>query len=153
MLSAVVCIPAFAQNVNWDVSVIDGGSSIDFGRLRSLNSDGSETGEVSIRQVRITVPENLGRPYTISQILSSRPENQDGGAVSEEAIRFRVQQENGMGSLMTGNEEPLREGPQEIYQSMDGSAASIVITYHLLVPSGQSAGRYYSSLNYRIDVQ
>lgn len=146
----------FSQNdeVGLDVQLLDGGSSIDFGSLKSLDPSGEPVVDSSIVQVRLTVTTQLNRPYVITQTLNSDIVNQDGAALPDGTIRYRVQIEQGGGLVTVTDLAPLRQETQEIYLSDEmGQPASLLIIYELILPKGQSAGRYFNAINYQVNVR
>jgi len=155
-LAAVFCalgIPsACAETLDLEAIVVTGESSIDFGNLRSLDASGAPLGDSSVRQVRLSVVSDLGRPYLITQMLQDYPVNPDGSVLEEPAVRFSITVEQGRGIVRTGNLEPLRPGAQEIYISSDNEEQTVLlINYDFLVPPGQKAGRYQGIVTYRAD--
>ncbi len=136
------------------VIVLEGGTSLDFGQLRSLDQEGAPLTDSSSRRVRLQVTHSGTRPFVLSQIVNREPVNQNGTQVPADAIRFRASIENGMGMLRTSQKEPLETGLQEIYDSDDNDQnVSILIVYDFLVPPGQKAGQYHASITYRVDVR
>lgn len=150
----LVCPNAHAEDPTLQVIVLEGGNSLDFGHLRSLDNEGAPLSEASSRRVRLQVmnPDRLS--FVISQIVNMEPVNQNGTSLSADAIRFRAGLENGAGTLLASQKELLQTGLQEIYESADNDQnMSLVIVYDFLVPPGQKAGQYQSSITYRLDVR
>lgn len=144
--------PAEAEILDLEVAVVTGESSIDFGNLRSLDASGDPAGDAALRQVRLSVVSDLGRPYLITQMLQDYPTNPNGSALAEPALRYSITVEQGRGIVRTGNLEPLRPGAQEIYVSSDNEEQTVLlIAYDFLVPPGQKAGRYQGIVTYRVD--
>ncbi len=155
-LFSVLCflaVPqAHAETLDLEAMVVTGESSIDFGNLRSLDTSGAPAGDSAVRQVRISVVSDLGRPYLITQMLQDYPTNPNGSALEEPAVRFSITVEQGRGIVRTGNQEPLKPGAQEIYISSDNEEQTVLlINYDFIVPPGQKAGRYQGVVTYRVD--
>ncbi len=132
--------------------VVNGDSAVDFGNVKSLEENGDPAHDSSVRQVRLVVTSDLGRPYTIRQNVDEEPVNEAGTQVPAEAIRFTVEVEDGQGLVRTSDHEPLTAGMQEIYVSDDNEPRTVLlITYDFLVPAGQKAGRYHGMVTYRAD--
>ena len=143
---------ALAETLDLEAAVVTGESSIDFGNLRSLDASGDPVGDSALRQVRISVVSDLGRPYLLTQMLQDYPTNPDGSALEQPAVRFSVTVEQGSGIVRTGNLEPLKPGAQEIYISSDNEEQTVLlIAYDFIVPPGQKAGRYQGIVTYRVD--
>ncbi len=153
----VLAVPGFAQApgaVDLQVVFVEGGTAIDFGDLRSLDQNGDPSNDVEISQVRLIVTSTAGQSYIVTQTVNGDTVNQSGASLPPDAIRFRVQIENGGGLVRTPDMSPLGVGAQEIYFSDSlGQDASLLITYEIRVPGGQRAGRYYNTVNYRVDVR
>ncbi len=142
------------DNLSLDVTLLDGGTSIDFGSLRSLNPSGEAVVDSSLVQVRIRVDTALNRPYIVTQTLNSDIVNQDGAALPDGTIRFRAQIEQGSGLVTTTEMAPLRQETQEIFLSDDnGGSVTLLLIYELTLPKGQSAGRYFNAINYQVNVR
>ena len=146
--------PLHAETLTLDAMVVTGETSINFGSLRSLESNGEPASDSAARQVRLTVTSDLGRSFVISQMVQDSPVNTNGTALDPEHLRFRVTVENGRGIVRTSDREPLRPGMQEIYISDDNEAQTVLlITYDLTPPPVQKAGRYNGTISYRVDAR
>ena len=146
---------AWAQDegVTLEVSFVGGGNSLDFGRLRNLQSDGAPTQDSSTRQIRLIVRTATGnkRPYIITQVVNGDLVNEDGTSVTPESVLYRVDEETGSGLVRVPDETPLTAGEQEIYQSgIEGGTSQLLITYDLVTSSEQEAGSYAGSIVYRV---
>ena len=136
------------------VMVLEGGNSLNFGQLRSLDNEGAPLSEASSRRVRVQVVNPDRRSFVVTQIVNMEPVNQNGTSLPPEAIRFRATVENGSGTILVSQKQPLEAGLQEIYESADNEQnISLLIIYDFLVPPGQKAGQYQSSITYRLDVR
>ena len=134
-----------------EVSTVEGGSTLDFGNLRSLEADGSPVAEAASRQVRLAVRAAAGSAYRITQVVNSEPRNQEGTACPLEAIRYSVTVEKGFGTLRASSPTPLSVGEQEIFISGEtGEEAELLVTYDFMVPPVQKAGRYNATITYRV---
>jgi hypothetical protein len=157
VLLLLPAVPGSGQSsgtIQLNVQFINGGSSIEFGNLRSLDRNGDPANDTALSQVRLIVNNTLNRSYIISQTLQSDTMNQSGALLPPEAIRFKIQQESGGGLIRVPDMTPLRPGTQEIFFSdSTGSASSILITYEILVPPAQRAGYYRNTVNYRVDAR
>lgn len=141
---------ALAQNIQ--VQVINGGSTIDFGELRSLDAKGNPAGDLSRKQVRLTITNSNGNPYIVTQALQADPRNERGAELDRGAMTFRIELESGGGIVRTGDGQSFESGEEEIYVSDDaGSDAVLVVTYDFKVPGAQKAGRYHSTVSYRVN--
>lgn len=143
---------AFSETLDLQTAVVTGESSIDFGNLRSLDSSGQPLSDSALRQVRLSVVSDLGRPYIVTQMLHDAPMNPNGAILEDQGIRYTVAVEQGRGIVRTGSLEPLKPGAQEIYISSDNEEQTVLlITYDFIVPPGQKAGRYQGVVTYRVD--
>jgi len=151
--AGLVIIPAvYAEEIKLDVTLIGGGTSIDFGTLKNLTSDGTNVPAAASRQVRLTITPVGKKPYIVTQILHQDPNNEGGELLRPHSIRYRVNQEMGSGIVRTPNITPLSTGSQEIFISDSmGSPAILLIIYDFLVPPGQEAGTYNTLITYRAD--
>ena len=141
------------DEITLQVNYVGGGSSLDFGRLRNLQTDGSPAAESSTRRVRLVVEPVQGntRPYVVTQILDQEPTNEAGKATSPRSIVYRVEEETGSGTVKVTSETPLAAGEQEIYQSHpQGGNSQLLITYDLVTSPDQEAGSYAGSVTYRV---
>lgn len=148
-------IHAQNEDVTLTVSFEGGGTSLDFGRLKNLDSDGAPTQESSTRQVKLTIQPTQGntRPYIVSQILSIEPVQEKGTAVSNDSILFRVEEQEGTGTVRVIEQTPLRVGEQEIYRSgATGGNSQLLITYDLTSLPEQEAGSYTGTIDYRVSL-
>lgn len=148
---------AHAQNedVTLTVDFIGGGTSLDFGRLRNLDNDGAPTQESSTRQVRLTIQPSQGstRPYVVTQILTLEPTQERGTSITRDSIVFRVEEEQGTGTLRTPEQTPLVGGEEEIYRSAStGGDSQLLITYDLVSSPEQEAGSYAGIIDYRVSL-
>ena len=141
------------DEITLEVNLVDGGSSIDFGRLRNLGTDGNPVNENAIRRVRLIIKPALGnvKPYIVTQILDTELSNQAGSSVSSGSMTYRVEEESGTGTVRVPEQTPLTAGEQEIYQSNpEGGNAQLLLTYDLTTSQEQQAGSYRGSITYRV---
>lgn len=146
---------AQSEDITLTASFVGGGNSLDFGRLRNLQEDGSPAAESSTRQVRLAIQPATGvvRPYLVTQILSSEVTQESGGAAPTDSILFRVEEESGSGDIRVPNETPLTVGEQELYRSAPaGGASQLLITYDLTASPDQEAGSYHGVIDYRVSL-
>jgi len=145
---------SLADGIDLSVTFVDGGTGIDFGDLNSLNSDGSDASDSSIGRIRLAVTNTLGLPYVITQRLTKDVENNSGEVISNDAIRFRIVEESGSGIIRTSDREPLNIFVEDIYLSdTAGTDTTLLITYELMVPAKQKAGRYFSTLSFQVETR
>lgn len=148
-------VDAQNEDVTLTVSFEGGGTSLDFGRLRNLDNEGAPTRESSTRQVRLTIQPSQGstRPYVVTQILSSDLVQERGASVSSDSVLFRVEQEQGTGTVRIPEQTPLAVGEQEIYRSAPtGGNSQLLITYDLASSPEQEAGSYTGTIDYRVSL-
>ena len=141
------------DEITLQVSYVGGRSSLDFGRLRNLQTDGTPAAESSTRQVRLVMEPVQGntRPYIVTQIVDQEPSSEAGKAASSRSIVYRVEEETGTGTVKVTSETPLVAGEQEIYQSNpQGGNSQLLITYDLVTTPDQEAGSYTGSITYRV---
>lgn len=141
------------DEISLQVNFIEGGDSLDFGRLRNLDADGTPTSEAATRQVRINVDPVGGstNAYIVTQIVQETPVNEVGTPVPLETVLYRVQEEVGSGVLRVPNQTPLVSGEEEIYRSAStGGSSQLLITYDLTASPEQEAGSYSGSIAYRV---
>ena len=157
VLAVVLSHPvlARAQNeITLTVSFVGGGDTLDFGRLRNLEKDGTPAAESATRQVRLNIQPVGGstKPYIVTQILQQDPTNQTGGsAASTDSILYRVQEETGSGTVRVPSQTPLAAGEEEIYRSNpSGGESQLLITYDLGTSPDQEAGSYTGAIMYRV---
>ena len=146
--------PGRAQDeITLTVTTVGGGDTIDFGRLRNLQSDGTPTQESSTRQVRLNIDPVGGstKPYIVTQVLQQAPADPMGMAASADSILYRVQEETGSGTVRIPSQTPLVAGEEEIYRSSPtGGSSQLLITYDFGTSPDQEAGSYTGSILYRV---
>lgn len=144
-------VPVWAD-VTLTVTPAQGGASleVDFGTARSLGPSGElETDEV-VRQVRLDVSSDSGRPYRVYQRVNGPWTGPAGEEIPPSAIRFLISDvRTGINRFPSAS--PLAVGEQELFVSdQSGSAESLVITYVVKLPPGQRAGNYRTTVSYRV---
>jgi hypothetical protein len=93
----------------------------------------------------------VGQTYIISQTLQTEPRNQKGTRFPYGAIKFYVTLVSGNGAVRVVNRTDLQPGEQDLfYSDASGDPVTLLITYDLMMPEYQQAGRYYSTINYKI---
>jgi hypothetical protein len=160
ILFAAMCLCAWliasaglvcAQANLMEVSTVEGENAIDFGVLDSVPSESAYGNTADLRQVRLVVPNGIGQTFIISQTLQTEPRNQKGTRCPYNAIEFYVTLVSGNGSVRVVNRTGLQPGEQDLFISdPTGDPVTLLITYNLLMPEYQQAGRYYSTINYKI---
>lgn len=157
LVAAGLCLVsprAFGQDeITLQVNFVGGGDSIDFGRMRNLEQDGRPITESATRQVRLSIQPVAGntKPYTVTQIVTQEPTQQDGASIKDQSIFFRVEQETGTGNIRVPEQTPLVFGEQEIFRSEPtGGPTQLLITYDLSTQPDQQAGSYSGTLDYRV---
>ena len=146
---------AQSEEISLTVNFVGGGGSLDFGRLRNLDENGTTTAESSTRQVRLVIQPTQGnvRPYIVTQILSSEFTQEAGGAAPANSVLFRVEEESGSGEVRVPDQVPLTVGEQEIYRSSPtGGSSQLLITYDLTASPDQQAGTYNGIIDYRVSL-
>ncbi len=142
-----------ADEINLQVTFIEGGDSLDFGRLRNLETDGTPTTEAATRQVRLNIDPVGGslKSYIVTQIVQETPANQVGTPVPLDTVLYRVQEEVGSGVVRVPNQTPLVSGEEEIYRSSPtGGSSQLLVIYDLAASPQQEAGSYSGSIAYRV---
>ncbi len=121
-----------------------GGGGISFGRFRPQD----EAKEI---QVLLKVHTNLGKEYTVSQILPHALAARDGSStISADALQF-YGSEAQSGVLTAQSPTPVKEGETVVYRSdSKGKAESFSLNYRLAIPKDTPAGAYNSELKYSI---
>jgi hypothetical protein len=127
---------------------------VDFGTVRSLGPQGEPESEVVVRRVRLTIDSHSTGRYQVFQRMNAPWLNPAGKEFPLGAVRFFVSESPARGDVRVPNPTPLVVGDQEIYLSdAAGSDTELVITYSVQVPPGQQAGRYQTSVSYRVVTQ
>lgn len=151
--AGTIAAPAYA-GVALQVSIVDGQKSntVDFGNVPSLTA-GSEAGAntVVVRRVRLTISSSsLGR-YQILQQPNGPWTNPMGEEFPFESVLFNVTETAPKGDVRVPNPTPMRSGEQDLYlSSASGEDTELLITYTAQAPEGQKAGRYRTSVSYRV---
>ena len=144
---------AAQDEITLTVTFVGGGSSLDFGHLKNLDNEGGTTTESSTRQIRLLMEPAAGntKPYVVTQIVDSAPANETGTPTASNSIVYRVEEENGSGTIHVPQETPFVSGEQEIYHSSpQGGNAQLLITYDLVASPEQEAGSYAGSVTFRV---
>ena len=152
MMSGLAQLGQAQEELALTVAFVGGGNSLDFGRLRNLQEDGTPATESSTRQVRLTIQPVQGnvRPYIVTQVLTSGLTQETGVNADPKGILYRVEEESGAGEIRVTSETHLNVGEQEIYRSAPtGGSAVLLITYDLSATPEQEAGSYQGMMDYR----
>lgn len=156
-LAALLLPPAAAwAEVTLRVTPVQGGAAleVDFGTARSLGPEGEPETEAVIRQVKLTVSSDSGRPYQVFQRVNGSWIGPDGKEIPLEAIRFSLSETRTSGSNRFPGPTPLSLGEQEIFLSdSSGSPDELLLTYAVKLPVGQRAGAYRTTVSYRVVAQ
>lgn len=142
--------------VTLQVTSVQGGASleVDFGTARSLGSEGELGPEPVIRQVRLSVSSDSGRPYRVFQRVNGPWSGSNGMEIPFSAIRFSISETQTGGSNRFPGPAPLSLGEQEIFLSdASGSPENLVVTYLAQMPPGQRAGIYRTTVSYQVEAQ
>ena len=157
---ALIAVPAWAglasAEVTLQVTSVQGGASleVDFGTARSLGPEGEPETEGAVRQARLSVSSDSGRPYRVLQRVNGPWIGPDGVEIPLSAVRFSISETQTAGSNRFPGPSPLSLGEQEIFLSdASGSAENLVITYLVNLPPGQRAGSYRTTLSYQVVAQ
>ena len=156
--SAVILTGSVAARaeVTLQVTSVQGGAAleVDFGTAQSLGSEGEPAAEPVVRQTRLSVSSNSGRPYRIFQRVNGPWTGPGAVEIPLSAIRFSVTETQTGGSNRFPTPSPLSFGEQEIFLSdSTGSAENLVITYVMQLPPGQRAGSYRATVSYQVVAQ
>lgn len=146
---------AHAQ-VTLQVTPVEGAESrdVDFGTVRSLGPHGESDSETVVRRVRLIIDSQSTGRYQVFQRMNAPWGNLAGEEFPLEPVRFFVSESPARGDVRTPNPVSLAVGDREIYLSdASGSDTELVITYTVQVPQGQQAGRYQTSVSYRVVTQ
>lgn len=142
---------AFAADISLDVFTLDGASTIDFGTVKSLESDGSAPKGVYVKEVRLVVTSAQTRRYVLSQIVHSPPISSWGQLFDLTLMSCYATISQGDGQLRVAHPTPLSTGEQEIFLSSDrGGSAEIILYYRIEMPRGKEAGTYNTSITYKV---
>ena len=116
-------------------------------KIISLNS--SRDDKLSA-DVLFNIKADMGSQFRIIQFLTSPFESSEGTNLAYEAVNFQVSEaKKGRGSAQ---KVALSNRPEEIYTSgAKGDADSFYITYGLVEPEKQKAGRYKGNIKYSIE--
>ncbi len=140
-------------DVTLTVTPIDGTSSVDvdFGTVRSLGREGRPEGDVVFRQVRLTITSTGSQRYQVMQTVNAPWRNLGGDIFPIEAVESYVSDTQTDGIIRIPNPAPLKIGEREIFVSnANGDSEEFLITYTTKVPVGQLAGRYRTTVTYRV---
>ncbi len=126
-----------------DIETREGGG-ISFGSFRSQD----EAREI---QVTLSVHTNLGKEYTVSQILPHALAARDGSSTIPLGALQYYGSEAKFGLLTSQSPIPVKEGETVVYRSdSKGMAESFSLNYRLAIPKDTPAGAYNSELKYSI---
>lgn len=138
------------------VTPLQGGASleVDFGTVRSLGPEGEEESDTAVRQVRLNVRSDSGRPYQVFQRANGPWIGPDGREIPMSAVEFFLSETPSGGSNRFPSSTRLAVGEQEIFLSDSaGTAEELLITYTVKLPVGQQAGSYRATVSYRVVAQ
>lgn len=159
-LVAALLIAAFPgtapAEVTLNVTSVQGGASleVDFGTVRPLSPDGQWERETMIRQVRLAITSDSGRPYRVLQRVNGPWTGPGGKEIPMDAIRFSMAETRTGGSNRFPGPAPLSMGDHEIFLSDPaGSSDELILTYIVELPPGQRAGSYRTTISYQVVAQ
>jgi hypothetical protein len=142
-------LPAHALSV--DVVTIDGDRNIDFGQLKSVRSPEHSEPNVYNRQVKLTIDNTTSSRYLVSQIFKDEPRNPKAGPFDMNMIKCYVTVRDGSGVARIPHPQSVRRGEQDLYLSdATGADAELIVYYSMTIPPNQSAGRYDTSITYKV---
>ena len=151
-----MAVGAARAEVALQVTSVQGGASleVDFGTARGMGPEGETATEAVVRQTRLSVSSDSGRPYRVFQRVNGPWIGPGGFEIPLSAVRFSISETQTGGSNRFPGPSPLSLGEQEIFLS-DGSGSSenLVITYLLQLPPGQRAGSYRTTVSYQVVAQ
>lgn len=144
--------PAFAT-IQVEVQPLSSSRDVDFGRLKSIQDDGSLATGTEVRQVRIIVQNTTpNQRFAVWQIVMRDFTNEKGQPLPLSSIRYSVQIENGQGLVRIPNRHTLSSGDEQIFISNpEGGNVQLLLTYEMSIQPRQKSGRYISSVEYRTE--
>jgi hypothetical protein len=116
-------------------------------KVISLNSTQPDENSGS---VLFTIKGDMGSQYRVSQLLSAPFISDEGESLAYDAVNFQLSEaKKGSGSTPSA---PLSNRKEILYTSSPaGEADSFVVTYSLISPEKQKAGKYRNSLKYSVE--
>ncbi len=147
---------AARAEVTLQVTPVQGGAAleVDFGTTRSLGPEGQEETETVIRQVRLSITSSSGHVYQVFQRVNGPWVGPDGKTIPLESVEFLLAETKTSGTNRFPSPAPMSMGDQEIFLSdPTGTSEDLLITYTVKLPPGQRAGRYRTTLSYRVMAQ
>ena len=155
--AALLTVPAPAgAEVTLQVTSVQGVSSseVDFGTARSVGPAAELGVEGLVRQVRLSISSDSGRPYRVVQRVNGPWSGPGGAEIPLSAVRFSISETQTGGTNRFPGPTPLSPGEQEIFLSnASGSSEQLVITYAVQMPAGQRAGPYRTTVSYHVEAQ
>ena len=143
--------PVWGADLALDVSTAEGGTTIDFGTIKSLESNGSLPSGMYQKEVRLVVTSTLKQRYVLSQIVHTPPVGSRGEMFDLGLMSCYATLRQGEGELRIAHPTPLSTGEQEIFfSSGSGSMAEIILVYRIDMPPGNEAGVYNTSITYKV---
>ena len=155
VIFGMAAAPAGAE-VTLQVTSVQGVASleVDFGTARSVGPEAELGAEGLVRQVRLSISSDSGRPYRVVQRVNGPWSGPDGQEIPLSAVRFSLSETGTGGSNRFPGPAPLSLGEQEIFLSdSSGSPEELVITYAVQMPAGQRAGPYRTTVSYHVEAQ
>lgn len=121
----------------------DGGFDLRFGRLSA--SDFKEA-----KEILLTVNNDTGKPYRISQYLARPLSTNDGTELPDDQFKvYPLVNSNTRGTLLYQQELPVSASEMTFYSSDgSGSSDSMKLVYTITPSENQIAGSYYGRISY-----
>ncbi|MFA5261686.1 MAG: hypothetical protein WC450_10700 [Candidatus Omnitrophota bacterium] len=110
-----------------------------------------ETDPPQIKDIKVAVKTNLGKPYVVNQILQAPLTNEEGEEFSSEFFTFREELIDGDGSVQHDDFSPVSKGEVPLYVSDDqGSSAVLNVSYRMKPYPNMQAGNYKVQVMYSL---
>ncbi len=102
-------------------------------------------------EVILEVSSNTGKPYQISQDISSGLVNKEGLEITAKYFTLRTENINAKGNLKFLNKQEVKKGNTILFVSdSEGAPAKIKVIYELTSPMDLSAGDYSANVTYSL---
>lgn len=110
-----------------------------------------ETDPPQIKEIKVAVKTNLGKPYVVNQILHAPLTNEEGEEFSSEFFTFKEELVDGQGSVQHDDFSPVSKGEVPLYVSDDlGSSAVLTVSYRMKPYPNMQAGNYKVQVMYSL---
>jgi len=144
------CPPARAE-LTLQVAPLGDARDIDFGPARSLGPHGEQEFDTVVRQVRLTITSDSGRPYQVLQRVNEPWRNLAGKELPLESVLFHISESTTAGENRFPNPTPLAVDERVIFISDPaGTSGELLLVYTVPVPLGQQTGNYKTTFSFRV---